>query len=340
MKQAAAIIGMGNIGFGYARYRKPFLTTHAQTYQNSTTIELVAVADPRSSVLADARRQFGCRIYRSSDALFAKERPSIVSICTPDDTHLPIIRQALRVSSVRGIWCEKPIGLDYGQAIRVVRDCQQQGVVLLVNFVRRYHAWYQYIKKNLHRLVGQVQTASFYYSGGLVTNGSHAIDLLVYLFGECEEVSAQSGPHGISGTLRFKDLIVTLSPVDMAAYRIFELDILGSRGRLDLINKPFGEYAYRYVIRERDKTLQQSLLLTQKGKMLPLRPIQYMEGALSDLLRCMKNGREPLSSGKSACYSLEILKALVYSAQSGKMCPLPFRGAPISLPKAQGDFKR
>ncbi len=342
-KFRSALLGLGNIGYKFSLLHNKFLTTHWEAYLGNKQTDLVAVADPApsSTILKEAQRR-GIRHYTDYHTLLKQEQPEIVSIATPDTTHFTILKAALNTPSVRGIWCEKPLALSLVEAQKMVAWCQQRKVALLVNFVRRYDPFYRYLKKHLSALVGEVKTVTFYYSGGIVTTGSHLLDLLLYLFGPADEVSAEESPAGLVGRLRFGKLWVAIMPIAQANYTIFEMNIFGSKARLDTINKPFGEYAYRFYLPQKASTIAANYLANKMKQPISSKlPRRYMEEALSDLVLCLKNGQEPFSSGKSALASLELMHALLYSAEHhGQSVHLPFTKKISRLPKPGGDIKK
>ena len=223
----------------------------------------------------------------------------------------------------------------------MVTLCRQKKIKLLVNFTRRYDSFYQQIKNKWQNLLGEVQAITFYYSGGIVTVGSHMLDLLLFLLGECQEVYAEQTWRGLSGRLKFSKVSVDIVPMNTKNYSIFEMNIFGDRARLDTINKPFGEYAYRYFIREKSKI--GSYFISSKEKQ-PIKidlPRDYLVAALQDLLSSVRNNREPLSSGTTALKSLQIMHALLYSAgKNGIKISLPFNKTVSWLPESGGDIKR
>lgn len=337
----AAIIGLGNIGFKFSRLGLPFLATHFEAYRHNPQTSLIAVADIDTSILRQARHVFAGRVYHDYQEMLRKEQPEVVSICTPDETHCQILQAVVKLPSVRGIWCEKPLAIDRGEAKAMVALCERRKITLAVNFIRRYDSLYKYLKEQLARLVGNIQTITFYYSGGIVTTGSHLIDILCFWLGNCQVVSAQQLPVGLLGRLRFGNIWVSLIPLDTKAYSSFEMQIWGVKARLDIINKPFGEFAVRYLAPAISPYTKRPFLADHEKQPWRERfPRQYMEAALADLVKCIETGKMPISSGQTALKSLELMHALLWSAEhKGENCRLPFRGRIKHLPAPQGDLK-
>ncbi|MDO8584844.1 MAG: Gfo/Idh/MocA family oxidoreductase [bacterium] len=341
-KKRAAIIGAGNIGVKFSGYQLPFHTTHMEAYLANQEINLVAIADSDQRALQSASALFRGRPYSDYREMFRQEKPELVSICTPDQTHFPILREVLKHASVRGIWCEKPLAISLTEAKKMAAACERRGVKLLVNFIRRYDPFYEFIKEHMAELVGDVQAVGCYYSGGIVTTGSHLLDLLVFLFGPCDEVSATNAKNGLIGRLRFGSVFATIMPLATKQYSILEMNIFGSDARLDTINKPFGVYDYRYYLKQKDPVLGSQFIANDaRNPISKDLPRNYMDSALQDLLGSVGKNREPRSSGKTALASLEIMHALLYSSEhNGVNVRLSFRGKVKKLPQPGGDVKK
>jgi len=103
----AALIGCGKMGSEYSSdIQQSGVYSHAHAYSEHPNIELVAVCD------ADMRRAKACANRWGVPARFddyremlAVAKPDIVSICTPDETHLCIGMNVLESEGVRGVIC-------------------------------------------------------------------------------------------------------------------------------------------------------------------------------------------------------------------------------------------
>src|SRR5207248_624698 len=142
MGYRAALIGCGKIASEFADdpgLASAGICTHAQAYAATPEIQLVAVcdSDPAKLQRCGERWKVAAR-YRDAGRLLAEVRPDIVSVCTPDATHYRVVQAALRADGVRAVLAEKPLALEIAQARELVRLAAERGVVLAVNYVRRY----------------------------------------------------------------------------------------------------------------------------------------------------------------------------------------------------------
>jgi len=344
----AAIIGCGMIGCDLDDYKPGFISTHLSAYNNNKNVELTAVCDidyGKAKKIADKNKIFSS--FNNINKMMKEIRPVIVSICTPDNTHHDILKKVVKFRSVKGIWCEKPLAVTLKQGKEMVDLCNRNGIKLVVNHFRRYDPFYKKMKKSIPKIIGDIDSVVCYYSGGIVTTGSHIVDTLNYLFGKCISVSAKSfstkGSDLYAELLYEKNLRVNLIPCD-SSFSIFEINILGSKGRLDTINRPFGYYDYRYYEIEKDKRINANII-GRRSKDVFSRDIKrnFFEEALSDLIKCVqsKTNTNTQSCGGDGCKTLEIISALSYSAKNkNKSIKFPFKKYDFRIPSPSGEIKK
>lgn len=62
----------------------------------------------------------------------------VLDLAVPPAAQVPLILEACRRRTVRGILAQKPLGVDFAQAVQAVRACEAAGIVLGVNQNMRY----------------------------------------------------------------------------------------------------------------------------------------------------------------------------------------------------------
>jgi len=243
-KQRAAIIGCGNIASNFDNDpRRSFIASHAGAYQTHHQVKLIAAADINARKLNKFGKRWDVtRLYSDYKKMLAQERPDIVSICTTPDAHYSIVDEAIQ-KKVPTIICEKPFGNNPVIASKLATKAARAGVNLLINYNRRFDPIHiklqQKIKKHNY---GKLLTGTIYYSNGFANNGSHAIDLILMMFGDLISVqSLNSGPPKKDPTL---DLAITLKTgatiilqkVDANYNYMFEADLLFEKSRIKLLD--------------------------------------------------------------------------------------------------------
>lgn len=126
--------GIGCIGAGFimadchlVAYRKNGLNPVAITSRTRSTAEQVA-----------ARHQIQS-VCDSVEAVACHPEVEILDVAVPPDCQLDVIRRALSSSDrLRGILAQKPLGVDYREALEIVRMCEDAGVTLAVNQNMRF----------------------------------------------------------------------------------------------------------------------------------------------------------------------------------------------------------
>jgi UDP-N-acetyl-2-amino-2-deoxyglucuronate dehydrogenase len=218
-------------------------------------------------VLAERGRDFAARhgggAVRSFAELLARDL-DVVCICAPNPTHAELALAALRAG--RHVVLEHPLALNEADALRVCRAAEAAGRRAFVVRQRRYLPSVQAARRLLaRRALGTIREVAAsmlwsrppgYYaagewrrsaeSGGVAINqGSHFLDLLLYLFGEPVATRGWRGNlrHALpcedtcAGTIDFADGITVEVFLTVACEDGFQegtLDIRGDAGRLTL----------------------------------------------------------------------------------------------------------
>lgn len=168
-QHSAAVIAAGSQG-----------RVHAQGYQSMPGVTVVAVADTDSSASRELADDLGIeRTYSDYRELLQQEQPELLSVCTPPASHLEIVHAAID-SGVRAVHCEKPIALNYGDALDMHNSAKAAGVQLTFNLQRRFEPVHRFAKEQLDAgLIGDVISIEGY-CPNLPDWGSHIFDLILF----------------------------------------------------------------------------------------------------------------------------------------------------------------
>ncbi len=324
MDYRTAIAGCGLIGSEFSDTASlPGVWSHAAAYAACPDTELVAICDQDEARLDRCGERWNVAArYRDFAQMLDTQRPEIVSICTPDHTHYALIRTALEHPAVRVVFAEKPLALNLEQADELVKFAAARGVILAVNYSRRYAPGFEQLRKMIaDGVFGTVRAVSGFYTKGTLHNGSHWFDLANFLIGPTRQVIGinRMGEDGDDPTL---DVMLEfesgaagyLHGCDAAAYAMFEMDIVGSQGRARIVDSgfvieiygvvasPFGAGYRKLVLQDKiDGGLENALL-----------------AAIVDMVRCLREGGMPRCSGGDALQTLNIGFAALCSAQAGR----------------------
>jgi len=271
----AIVIGCGQIGSSFANSTHiPGVHSHAQAYHKHPRVNLVGVADTNTEKLNPALRLWNVEGGSNAIALCRQLKPDIVSICTPNETHFPIAYNLLQESPPRILFIEKPIALASSQAAQLLELAKEQNCAIAVNYSRRFSPTFRLLKQEIDEgKHGQPLLARILYGKGLLHNGSHALDLVRFWFGEPIEyqgVPAAWGPEGDEtynvDLLLANNCRVRLEAFDERVASVFEMDFLATKTRVqfwfgghewklwEVQASPFYSGYYEYVSTERQQS--------------------------------------------------------------------------------------
>ena len=183
--------------------------THAQAYRDLPQSRLVAVCGRTESPARMLGQAFRVPAYTSVLEMLERERPAVVSICTPHPSHAEIVEACAE----RGVHAlvEKPLAPDLGGCDRAIAACERAGVKLGVVSQRRLYPPVLRLREAI--LAGKLsrpilavlmvlgwRDEAYYRSdpwrgrwdtegGGVLVNQTpHQLDLLQWIMGPVEEL--------------------------------------------------------------------------------------------------------------------------------------------------------
>jgi predicted dehydrogenase len=205
----AQAIRMGILGAGWPGLK------HTEAYRDTSGFDVTAVAD-----LIPARRKAiaqmfpKARQFAQADELLKDPQVDAVSLCLPNDQHLPIALAALKAG--KHVLCETPPTLDAAGAKKLANAAVKAGKVLLYAAQRRFGGAEQavaqaiskgYIGEPYHARASWMRTRGIpagtgWYtdkskSGGgvMIDLGFHILDLAWNLLGKPRPVTAFAITH-------------------------------------------------------------------------------------------------------------------------------------------------
>lgn len=241
----AAIIGCGDIAGGYdEKSTDNGIYSHAGAYR-ACGVKIAAVFDVDVFRARAFAEYWGAeRVCERLEALYAGDEYDFVSVCTPDKTHYGIVTGFLHAGKTRIVWVEKPIASTSAEGKEMVTLAHEKRTGFRVTYQRRWEPVHKALAEEIQQgLIGDITAASGYYVKGLVHIGTTVIDTIRFLIGEPNSVltvsSIQKGSYpGDSSTdialVYPGGVTAVIQGIDGSeySYSLFELDILGTRGRV------------------------------------------------------------------------------------------------------------
>ena len=196
-----AEIGVGVIGFGLAT--KVF---HAPFVSAVPGLKLAAIVQ-RSGDEA-ARAYPAARIARSAGELLKDDAVKVVVVATPNDTHVPLAKQALRAG--KHVVIDKPFAPSSAEADELIELAKANGVLVMPFHNRRWDGDFMTLKKLLAEgSLGRVVTVESHFDryrpllrdntwkdtagdaqGLLMDLGPHLVDQAIALYGMPATITA------------------------------------------------------------------------------------------------------------------------------------------------------
>ncbi len=166
--------------------------------------ELVAVYNRTRSKAENIAEYFKVqKVYDDPEELFKKEKLDFVDIITDVDTHAVFVEMAVS-HGIKKIICQKPMAPDFETAKKMVKICSDAGANLYIHENYRWQAPVRRFKQIIDSgIIGKPLKARVSFLSGfpvfdnqpflmeldhfiLTDMGSHVLDVIRFLFGECE----------------------------------------------------------------------------------------------------------------------------------------------------------
>ena len=178
--------------------------SHAPCYRAIDEVDIVAVSD-----LDEAKCRTFCsrweveRYYLDYREMITTEKPDIVSVATPAESHAELAVFAMN-NAVPGIYCEKAMCCSLHEADTIVDTVERQGAVFMLGAQRRHHPHFREARRIVESgRIGELVSVTSWLGSALLHSLSHAVDGSLFLAGDAEP----EWVSGLLGNLRSSDLI-------------------------------------------------------------------------------------------------------------------------------------
>lgn len=337
---SAAIIGTGGIAKSHA----------AALMQERTRVDLVAAVDVDEIKLKTFCQEHNIpRHYTDVEEMLSKERPRLVHVCTPPGVHQELSVRCMEA----GAWvlCEKPLCASLAELDAIEAAEARTGQYCSSVFQWRFGSGAKHLKQLLTEqvlgrpLVSLCQTVWYrdhdYYrvpwrgkwatelGGATMGQGIHALDLMLWLLGDWQEVRAMTGT--LDRDIEVEDVSMALVKFENGAMSSVVNSVLSPRQdtylRFDfqkatvevrhLYSYTNEDWRYTFVGDEGVEDEGDHGAATQLHNIPETIPSSHAS-QLTALLDSMQRGQRPLVSGWEARRTIEFLASLYKSAVTGQ----------------------
>ena len=149
-KLKCAVIGLGRIS-----------GMHLDATEQSDDARLVAVCDVKSDIRNEISEKYKVRAYSDYKKLIDTEKPDVVHICLPHYLHIPVSRYAMEAGA--NVICEKPMSVNYEDALGAVKLAKEKNVLYGIIFQCRFNEASVLVKNAVESgKLGKIISASSY----------------------------------------------------------------------------------------------------------------------------------------------------------------------------------
>ncbi len=320
-----------------------FSINHLHGWRGVEDASIVAICDRDPARLTIAGDQFGmARRYSSAEEMLANERLDFVDIATTAPSHRPLVELAARRGV--GVICQKPFAPSLPDARAMVAACESAGVRLMVHENFRWQSAIRSLAAVIERgeigapFWGRVSFRSAYdvFAGQpylamgerfiIEDLGIHILDVARFLFGDVATATART--RRVNPSIRGEDVATILldhengftSVVDCSYASRLEvepfpetlIEVDGSEGSVRLLQ------GYDLVVAGKNGAYRKDVsppLLPWASR--PWHNIQESVQAIQQhWVDCMRENREPATSGRDNVKTLALVEAAYASAKT------------------------
>lgn len=180
------IIGLGSVGLLYDYNKSNLRVTHSKSVFKNRRFKLISAIDPNIEKRKLFSKKYKARAFKSIENFIENNKYQIdlAIISTPTSKHLMNFKKLLKAIFPKVILLEKPMGKNLSHAKEICRIIKKKKIKGFVNYIRNADKGYIYIKKFIKKNLKKKFYVNINFSGDILNNSSHYINLCNFLFGK------------------------------------------------------------------------------------------------------------------------------------------------------------
>jgi predicted dehydrogenase len=323
---------------------------HALAIQSLPNAELIGFWGTNLKKTVSLTRKFGCKSWESYQQMLASDEVDIVTIATPSGAHLEPAIEAARCG--KHVICEKPLEITLDRIDQMIRAHEEAGTRLGGIFNYRYYDTVKPLQLAIDRgRFGTITYASVhvpwwrseaYYKdnwhgtweldggGALMNQSIHMIDLLQYLMGPVNSLSAYTATlaHSIevedtaAASLRFQNNALGLIYGTTASFpgQFRRLEITGTKGTVIMVENSYQVWQFVNELKEDRDVLKKFGKIEGGGGVSDPAAIPFQPHAknITAFINSVEKKQTFEIEGAEARKSVEIILAIYESAKTNR----------------------
>ena len=291
------------------------ILSHARAFSTHPDFNIVGAIDKDPKKLEDFKNIYKSLAYSDISDLSKIEKIDVVVIATPTKTHLDVLQKVLSNTNPKLILCEKPLAYNTEEAEEMVMLCEEKRIPIYMNFIRRSDPGIIKVRKQIEIENFQLPFKAFaWYSGGLLNNGSHLLDLLILWFGPVQgwqviNSGVKINEHDAQPDflLNFSHGSAFVSNISIGELSHHTVEVLFSNGRLRYEHD--GSIFWQRA--EHTSSLDQNKRILKSGKEIEHDMGRYQYNVASQVRDALQSKRHTLSSGQIGLDHVRLLNHIL-----------------------------
>src|SRR5882724_7645994 len=111
---------------------------HLVSYRKAGFNPVAIASRTRENAAKVAKTHSIPKVFDGYKQLLDDETIEVLDIAVPPNHQLELIKAACKRKTIKGILAQKPLGMNYAEALEAVRACERAGITLAVNQNMRY----------------------------------------------------------------------------------------------------------------------------------------------------------------------------------------------------------
>lgn len=325
-----AVVGGGNVA----------QVAHIPAYVAQPDVELRALVEIDPIKRDALKEQYGFeRVYEDLTEMLRKEEVDAVDICTPNYLHAPMAVAALRAG--KHVLCEKPLARNAAEAAKMVETAKASGRHLMVAMNNRFRDDVRILHTFIERgELGRVEIVKTGWlrrakdwrekswfseigkagGGALLDLGIPIVDLAIWVAALGEPTRVTCNVYGPGGRKKVEEAACAMINFAGGSCLVLEvswnlktpkdvtfLHVFGSKGAAVMPPLTIHKAMHGHLVNVTPEIDQRKNLYKESYRL-----------EIEHFLECIREDKEPLTSGKDALPVLEILDAMYQSASEGR----------------------